>query len=384
MRLGLERMRLLLAALGSPERSFPAIHVIGTNGKTSTTLYAAAILEAHGLAVGAYISPHVHGFAERVQAHGRPLDEAALAAAVADVERAAAVVDAAADEPLTQFEVLTAAALLALSRLGLDAVVVEAGLGGRHDATNVLAAPVVALTNVALDHVAQLGSTRAAIAAEKLAVVVEGAALVVGASDRELDAIVAGVVAGASVTVLPPPAAGTSYQAANRALASAACALFLGARFRPDLVPGAVAAVTVPGRVERIGERPLVVLDGAHNPHGAAALAAALDDVTERRRPLVGVLAILADKDLDGVLDATAHRLDRIVATASTSDRALAPATIAARVAARGVAVTIEQDPGSALAAARALAGDQGAVIVFGSLSLLADLAATLRETAVS
>ncbi len=175
MRLGLDRMRLLLAALEEPQQSFRAIHVVGTNGKTSTTLFAAAILEAHGLVAGAYISPHVHGFAERVQLGGAPLGGEVLAAAVARVEAAAADVDATADEPLTQFEVLTAAAFVALASAGAEVVVVEAGLGGRYDASNVLDAPVVALTNVGLDHVEQLGGTREAIAAEKLAVLAPGA-----------------------------------------------------------------------------------------------------------------------------------------------------------------------------------------------------------------
>ena len=127
MRLGLERMRALLVELGEPQRTFRALHVVGTNGKTSTTLFAAAMLEAHGLAAGAYISPHVHGFRERVQVGGAPLGAAALTAAVERVEAAASVVEATSDEPLTQFEVLTAAAFTALAAAGVDVVAV----GGR-------------------------------------------------------------------------------------------------------------------------------------------------------------------------------------------------------------------------------------------------------------
>ena len=242
MRLGLERMRLLLAALGEPQQSFRAIHVVGTNGKTSTTLFAAAILEAHGLVAGAYISPHVHGFAERVQIGGAPLGADVLAAAVARVEAAAAGVDAAADEPLTQFEVLTAAAFVALASAGAEAVVVEAGLGGRYDATNVLDAPVVALTNVGLDHVEQLGGTREAIAAEKLAVLAPGADLVAGSVDAEIEVVIRRLTGHAgSVRMLRP-----------RINVAGAPRLAAPGRFqRENLALALVALRAVPRRVVR-------------------------------------------------------------------------------------------------------------------------------------
>ena len=185
MRLGLERMRALLAELGEPQRRFRALHVVGTNGKTSTTLFAAAIL------AGARTRRRRVHLAARARlpraGAGRraPLDEAALAAAVAARRGGGGGGRGASDEPLTQFEVLTAAAFTALAAAGVDVVAVEAGLGGRYDATNVLAAPVVALTNVGLDHVEQLGGTREAIAGEKLAVLAPGAALVAGSVDAE-------------------------------------------------------------------------------------------------------------------------------------------------------------------------------------------------------
>src|SRR6478672_2455090 len=280
MRLGLERMRALLTELGEPQRAFRALHVVGTNGKTSTTLFSAAILQAHGLMAGAYISPHVHGFRERVQAGGAPLEEAVLTAAVERVEAAAAVVEATSDEPLTQFEVLTAAAFTALQAADVDVVAVEAGLGGRYDATNVLAAPVVALTNVGLDHVEQLGGTRAAIAAEKLAVLAPGAALVAGSVDAEIEPVIRHLAAAAgSVTLLPPGAdvpdapplaAPGRYQRENLALALTACERLLGDAFDRPRALAAAARVVVPGRLQQIGTEPLVLVDGAHNPHGAA------------------------------------------------------------------------------------------------------------------
>jgi dihydrofolate synthase/folylpolyglutamate synthase len=390
MRLGLDRMRLLLAALGEPQRSFRAIHIVGTNGKSSTTLFAAAILQAHGLVAGAYISPHVHGFRERVQVAGAPLDEEVLAPAVARVEEAAAAVDATADEPLTQFEVLTAAAFVALAAVGAEVVVVEAGLGGRYDATNVLAAPVVALTNVGLDHTEQLGDTRDAIAAEKLAVVAPGADLVAGSVDEELERIIrrlaghAGSVRllrpGADVPDAPPLAARGRYQRENLALALVACELLLGDAFDRPRALAAAARVVVPGRLQAIGADPLVLVDGAHNPHGAAALAAELPAAIGSRRPLVGVIAILADKDVDGVLDALAPRLQAAVATQSASTRALPAADLAARIVARGIPAEAVLPPSAALARAREHAGPAGAVLVSGSLSLLEELAPLLVQ----
>jgi dihydrofolate synthase / folylpolyglutamate synthase len=392
MRLGLERMRLLLGRLGDPQRRFRALHVVGTNGKTSTTLFAAAILQAHELRAGAYISPHVHGFAERVQVGGAPLLEAALTAAVERVEAAAAAVDAAADEPLTQFEVLTAAAFTALQAAAVDVVAVEAGLGGRYDATNVLDAPVVALTNVGLDHVEQLGGTREAIAAEKLAVVAPGAALVAGSVDAAIEPVIRRLAAGAgSLTLLepgidvpdaPPLAAHGRYQRENLALALAACELLLGARFDRARALAAAARVVVPGRLQEIGRNPLVLVDGAHNPHGAAALAAELGAAVGGRSPRVGVLAILADKDVDGVLAELAPQLDAAIATQSASPRALPAAVLAARMAAHGLEAEAVVSPSAALAAARERAGADGAVLVSGSLSLLEELAPMLVQGA--
>ena len=392
MRLGLQRMRLLLTALGEPQRSFRAIHVVGTNGKTSTTLFAAAILEAHGLVAGAYISPHVHGFAERVLVGGAPLGADVLAAAVARVEAAAAEVDAASDEPLTQFEVLTAAAFVALASAGAEAVVGEAGRGGRYDATNVLAAPVVALTNVGLDHVEQLGGTREAIAAEKLAVLAPGADLVAGSVDAEIEVVIrrltghAGSVRmlrpGINVAGAPPLAARGRFQRENLALALVACELFLGASFDRSRAIAAAVHVVVPGRLQAIGSDPLVLVDGAHNPHGARALAAELPAAVRDRRPLVGVIAILADKDVDGVLDELVPSLQAAVATQSGSPRALDAADLAARIVARGVSAEVVMPPSAALSRAREQAGPAGAVLVSGSLSLLEELAPLLVRAA--
>src|SRR5688500_15763539 len=188
MRFGLERMRRLLTALGSPQERFTAIHVVGTNGKSSTVRMTAALLEAHGVRAGAFLSPHLTSFAERIRIGDADLEPAAFGAAVERAAAAAAKVDRGLEEGdrVTQFEVLTAAAFDELARRGIEVAVVEAGLGGRHDATGVLRAPIVVLTNAGLEHTRWLGPTIADIAAEKLAVVQPHATLILGDDNPEV------------------------------------------------------------------------------------------------------------------------------------------------------------------------------------------------------
>ena len=348
MSLGLERMEALLERLGHPERGYPAIHVVGTNGKTSTVRAAEALLHGEGLHVGAYVSPHVTGWGERIRVDRREVD---VDAALARVRPAAEEVGA------TQFEVITAAALAEFAVARVDVAVVEAGLGGRLDATNVLGAKVVVLTNVALDHTEHLGETREAIAAEKLAVVPEGGTVVLG----ELDWVEAAHAAGA-VRV-----SGGSVEPAD--LASTAVASFLGRR---DFDRRPLRGMVVPGRLERIAEeQPLEIWDGAHNPAGAAWL---VDHLPERGWTLV--VSILADKDADAILAALSPLGDRLVATSSGHARALPAEELARRATAFFAEVETVEDPAGARARGRALAGPDGAVLVTGSLTLVASLAA--------
>jgi len=188
MRFGLERMRRLLTVLGSPQERFEAIHVVGTNGKSSTVRMCAALLEAHGVRAGAFLSPHLTSFAERIRVGDADLDGDAFAAAVQRAAAAAAKVDRTLEpgDRVTQFELVTATAFAELARRRVDVAVIEAGLGGRHDATNVLGAPVVVLTNVGLEHTRWLGPTVRDIAGEKLAVVKPGATLILGPVDDEV------------------------------------------------------------------------------------------------------------------------------------------------------------------------------------------------------
>jgi dihydrofolate synthase/folylpolyglutamate synthase len=371
MRFGLERMRRLLTALGSPQRRFGAIHVVGTNGKSSTVRMTAALLEAHGVHAGAYLSPHLTSFAERIRIGDADLEPAAFGAAVQRAAEAAAKVDRglADGDRVTQFEARTAAAFDELARRAVEVAVIEAGLGGRHDATGVLRAPVVALTNVGLEHTRWLGPTVADIAGEKLAVVGPGAVLVLGEVTAEVEQLARATGARVVQAARDPAGGGLpGFQQANFAVACAAAREHLGA-LDPVLVERVAQRISVPGRLQVVGERPLVMLDGAHNPSGAEALAAALPP-----RPFVAVVSILDDKDAAAMLRALLPRCATFVCTAAPSPRALSPATLASLVAQLGASAEIVPEPRAALARARALAGRDGAVVATGSIYLVADL----------
>ena len=343
---GLGRIRDLLTTLGDPQLAYPSIHVVGTNGKTTTARMLEAILEAEGLTVGTYTSPHVVGWSERIRVGG---EEADFASAIDRMRSPAEELGA------TQFEVLTAAALGEFAAAEVDVAVIEAGLGGRHDATNVLRSPVQVVTNVALEHTEHLGMTREAIAAEKLAVVQPGATVVLGEPEWEDLARASG--AGVVVVV----------SRSNLALAATAAQEFLGRVVDPT----PAQEVRVPGRLERRGEAPLEIWDGAHNLTGVGYLLGRLPS-----RRYVVVLSILADKDADGMLAAFSVLGDRLIATSSSNPRALPAEELARHGEPFFDEVEAVPDPSEALDRARRAAGEEGAVLATGSLYLLADLAA--------
>ena len=328
---GLERMRRLVAELGDPQRRYPSIHVVGTKGKTTATRTIDALLRAEALRVGSYTSPHVSGWDERIHVDG----------AAADFEGAIARVRVAAERlGATQFEVLTAAALAEFAEHGVDAAVLEAGLGGRLDATNVVDAQVVLLTNVDLEHTDVLGDTREEIAAEKLAVA--HAARVVVLPDNEFAGTVAHSVVGDART---------------------AAEAFLGHAIEAEV------DVTVPGRFERRGDD---VWDGAHTP-------AAVDWLLGRlpASDYVLCVSILRDKDAAEVLKRLAAAGSTLVATASSNPRALPADDLAALARPHFERVVPVDEPTAALERAHEL-GER--VLVTGSLYLLADLAAREGE----
>jgi len=369
MRFGLERMRRLLTVLGSPQEAFRAIHVVGTNGKSSTVRMAAALLEAHGVRTGAFLSPHLTTFAERIRIGDRDLAPDAFGAAVERAAAAAAKVDRGLEpgDRVTQFELITAAAFAEFARREVEVAVVEAGLGGRHDATGVLRAPVVVLTNVGLEHTRWLGPTIGDIAGEKLAVVAPEAVLVLGEADAEVEAL----AEATGARIVRPEDVETDlpgYQRTNFAVACAAVREHLGG-LDAAAVARVAGRITIPGRLQVVGDAPVTILDGAHNASGVAALAAALPE-----REWTGVVSILDDKDAGAMLSALLERCRRIVCTAAPNPRALPPATLASLVEQLGGEAEIVRSPREALQRARELAGPEGAVIVTGSIYLVADL----------
>ncbi|MFZ0091737.1 MAG: folylpolyglutamate synthase/dihydrofolate synthase family protein [Solirubrobacteraceae bacterium] len=394
MRFGLDRMRRLMTVLGHPERQFRSIHVVGTNGKSSTTRMIAAILAHHGLRVGAYLSPHLVSFGERIRIDDRDAEPAQFAAAVTRAARAAELVDRSLepDDRVTQFEALTAAAYWELARQRVAVAVIEAGLGGRYDATNVIPSTVQVLTSVGLEHTRWLGPTLADIAREKLDVVRERATLVLGsglapevvavaqrvASERHAHIIQAAADPGVAVG-----APGT-FQRHNFALARTAADAFLGA-LDPAAVAAAAAEVRVPGRLQQIDVEPLTLLDGAHNPDGIQALVQSLPELVAGHDKVVAVVSVLDDKDAAGMLAALIPVCDALILTSSHNPRALPPPTLQSLTRQlAGPPAEIVGDPYRALARARELAGPGGVVIATGSIYLIADLLAAGRRERAS
>ena len=421
MRFGTARMIRLLGALGNPHLAQPTIHVVGTNGKTSTTRFAACALRSQGLAVGAYTSPHVIDWTERIAIGGLPSTEGSFADAVDTTLAAVQRLNLAPDDAATQFEVITAAGFVAFASAGVDAAVVEAGLGGRFDASNVLsdavvsgprgmlsARRVVALTNISLEHTEILGTTERAIAAEKLAVAPDGFdRMVVGVlSDTAAVAVSDEMAArqlsawrvGREVQItqgmhgLDVRTPGGRYdgltlgvegafQSDNLAVALAAAERLLGRPLDGEPLRAAIGAERVPGRLERFPGHPDVLVDGAHNPAGIAVLAAALRDGSVPCDRIVAVVSILDDKDASAMLSALAGTVGTVVATRSGHLRALQTEQIVTAVAGRMGAVQVT-DPADALDRARAIAGPRGLVVVCGSLYLIGALRGVLAGKA--
>jgi dihydrofolate synthase/folylpolyglutamate synthase len=409
MRFGLDRMRRMMTALSSPQQRFASIHVVGTNGKSSTTRMIAAILERHGLRTGTYTSPHLISYTERVQVGEHDLASDTFAAAISRAAWAAEHVNhtLTGDDHVTQFELLTAAALWAMAELQVEVAVVEAGLGGRYDATSVIDSRLTVLTNVGLEHTRWLGPTITDIAEEKLAVLRPGTALVLGEKlapealvvaervaheqDAQIvpaDSSVASPSNDAKSSVGIPLAAKGSFQRRNFALARTAAETYLrsaGIEPREDAVRDAAAETFVQGRLQVVGENPLTVLDGAHNPDATSALVQSLPELLDARppRPVGLVLGVLEDKDAASMLRVLLGVCERAWFTAPPSSRALSPAALQSLARQLGFdAVVCEPEPARALADAQRWArerGEDAVVLATGSVYLVGDLLSHLR-----
>ncbi|MBA3303869.1 MAG: bifunctional folylpolyglutamate synthase/dihydrofolate synthase [Acidimicrobiia bacterium] len=433
----LDRIRALLDASGDPQRSYPVLHITGTNGKTSTARILSSLLVASGLAVGTTTSPHLERINERIT--GPPVGPRRR-------ERARRQHDPIPDEELadqlrvlkglegllaadlgpaphpdalrpTWFELVTACAFRWFADVAVDAVVAEVGMGGRSDATNVADGQVAVLTTVGLDHVEYLGPTVAHIADEKAGIVKAGATVIVGERDPvvvdvfekraaeigaervlllERDVACEGnelAVGGRMLDIRTPRAEHHEaflplhgrHQGHNAALAVAAAEAFFDAPLSEDVLAEGLARVTSPGRLEVVGRTPLLLLDGAHNVQGMEALARALDEEFPDARPLVVVIGVLAGHDPVQLLDALGPgRIRLLVACPAPSPRTMAPDEVARAARSRGLEALEAPSVAEAVEAARADAGPDGSVLVTGSLYVAGPVRAALREMEVS
>jgi dihydrofolate synthase/folylpolyglutamate synthase len=393
--LALDRVRGLMDLLGSPELSYPAIHLTGTNGKTSVARMATGLLVEAGLSVGSYTSPHLERVNERLSWNGEPIDDDTLA----DVLTVVAEVERHLPDPASYFEILTAAALSWFADVAVEVAVVEVGLGGGRDATNVVDGRVAVVTNVSVDHVEYIGPTVRDIADEKAGIVEPGATLVLGETDPELAAIflqrgaarvvrrdvdfgVRGARLAHGGRVIDLYTQGARYdgvllplhgahQAQNAAAALAAAEEFLGNPLERDVVEAAFAAVRSPGRLEVVGRAPLVLLDGAHNVVGARALRTALaEEFVDAPRVLV--VGLLREKEPHEMLEAIGADLAvRLICCRPPSPRALEPDAVAAAAHDLGIdpeRVEKVELVEEAVARALVLAEPEDQVIVTGSL----------------
>jgi dihydrofolate synthase/folylpolyglutamate synthase len=381
----------LVSVLGMPQHRFASIHVVGTNGKSSVTEMTGALLEAHHERTGVYLSPHTARWSERVRIDGAEIDSGEFSEAAERVAHSVGVVNRtlAEDESVTQFEAATAIAFVALAAAGVEFGVIEAGLGGRLDATNVLPSRVTALTSVGLEHTEWLGQTEEEIAAEKLAVLRDHSTLVLGRVGEPVRALAERMAAqrSARLIVAGDPelglrlAAPGAYQRRNFAVAIAAAEAALG-RLDPGRVRAVGEGLELPGRMQLLSGAPPLILDAAHNPDGARALAEALPEATGGA-PVVACLAMLADKDAAGLLGALAPRLDvgictelppeRLARAGRPGARSLEAWRLAQLAEAAGLSRTeVIGRPEAALQRAMAAAAERGGVVlVTGSHYLL-------------
>ena len=379
-------MRRLCQLLGMPQNRFASIHVVGTNGKTSVTRMTAALLEAHGVTTGAYVSPHITSWRERVLIRGEPISEEAFTRALERAEQAAEVADrTAGDEgPVTQFELLTAAAFVAFAAARVEYAVIEAGLGGRLDATNVIPSQLTVLTSVGYDHTEWLGETLEEIAAEKVAVLRDHTALIAGSLPPDAVSVVNREADARHVKPLYATGGGTfGFQAQNLMLALAAARQVLG-EVDWDPTFQVRLQMSIPGRAQLEPGDPDVIYDAAHNPDGARALAELLPGLAHDR-PVICCLAILEGKDAPGIVSALAPAVSHCVCTEIPSERIEGsgrpggrsrPALeVAALCEKAGVDAEAIPDPLAAWERARELARERGGVaLAAGSHYLLSSI----------
>lgn len=415
----LEPTRRAVELLGDPQRSYRVIHITGTNGKTSTTRFIERILREHGLRTGRFTSPHLLKFTERMAIDGEPVSDEVLYGVYLDIEPILEMVDQElatnAESPLTFFEALSVLGFAVFADAPVDVLVLEVGMGGAWDSTNVADGDVAVFTPIGLDHMERLGNTISEIAETKSGIIKQDALVV--SSDQSVDALevlqrVSGEKAeelfllgtNFSVQSYEPTPTGQRvvvsglagiygpyeapvfgiHQSSNLAVAIAAVEAFLGGgkfAIADDVLRSAVADLSSPGRLQLVRTEPAILLDGAHNPAGAKTLALSLKSEFSEK-PLVGLLAVLSDKDVVGLLFELADCFHTVVVTASSSNRSLEVESLAA-VASQNLQARTESVSGfqDALERARTIAREiDGMVVVAGSISLVGDVLQILQE----
>jgi dihydrofolate synthase/folylpolyglutamate synthase len=407
--------------MGDPQQAYPVIQVAGTNGKTSTSRMIESLLRAHGLRVGLFTSPHLERFNERIVIDGEPISDLGLATNWIDVEPYLTMTDAElvgrGESTLSFFEALTVLAYAAFADAPVDVAVIEVGMGGEWDSTNVADAQVAVFTPIALDHTRQLGATIEEIARTKSGIVKPAAAVVSAKQTPEAEAVLRQAaeltestivfegadfdvesttvaVGGQLVSVrglvtryeqLLLPFFG-DHQAENAAVAIAAVETFLGGgtqELTGNVLDEGFAAATSPGRLQIVGQSPRTVVDAAHNPHGAASLAAAIERYFDFDR-VTAVLGVLAEKDAEGILRALRPVVDELIVTTAPSERGVPAEELAelARTVFPAESVRVAEDPDGALTAGRLLAArtDKGALLVTGSITLVGRTMTVARD----
>lgn len=408
---GLDRISGIMEYLGNPEDDFTAIHVAGTNGKTSVTRMISSILTAHGLTTGSTVSPHLVSVNERLQIDLEPASDEAFVQAVEDIKPFVDIFSEREQAP-SYFEVTSALAFSYFAVAAVDATVVEVGLGGRWDATNILHGVVSVVTSISLDHTELLGDTIAEIAAEKLAIAKPDSVLVTGPLPEDAMAVadarvnelgishfaygrdfsvaeavishggwsvdVEGVFARYADLYLPIHG---RHQTENLAVAIAAVEGMLGRALSTEALREGVEGLSAPGRLDVIDRRPVVIADGAHNVAAFSALQEALQ--TEFSAPAwTLVMGALADKDLPTMIAELSDLVADVVVTSVDSPRAMPPKELAAVFKdVLGIDAEVVEAPLAALARAKELAGTDGAVIVTGSLYLVGEILGTHEKS---
>ena len=389
IKFGLANMRAIVGRLGYPERAFRSLHIAGTNGKGSVTAMVDAGLRAAGYRVGRYTSPHLVALNERFVVDGHPVDDGALAAAIADVKAAVDGLrqEGALDVQPTFFEVTTAVAFELFRRAGVELAVVEVGLGGRLDATNVITPEVAAITSIALDHQLYLGNSLRAIALEKAGIIKPGIPVIVGDMDPEAAAAIDDVARASGAEVFRAVAADLGDRAVglqgDHQRSNAAVAMRLlevlnerGIAVSPEARTAALLQANWPGRLDlrRLPDGREVLLDAAHNPAGALALAAYLR--AQPGPPLPLVFAAMRDKDAASMFRALAPAMGSLIVTRATHPRSADPGELSrlARSAAPELPVSVESSLPRALETAWRLASPGSRIVVAGSIFLLGDV----------